>query len=39
LGGKEREITSKKEMIIQTKKLQNPPYPERLAIEKLVISP
>ena len=39
LRGKERETTSRKQMIIQTGKLQIPPYPERLAIEKLVVSP
>ena len=39
LGGKERETTSRKKMIIQTGKLQTPPYPKRLAIEKPVVSP
>ena len=39
MGGKDRETTSRKLTIIQTGQLQTPPYPKRLAIEKLVVSP
>ena len=39
LGGKERKTTPRKQMIIQTRELQTLPYPERLAIEKPVVSP
>ena len=41
MEGKEKEINSKKQMIIQTRQFQapkTPPYPETLAIEKHVVS-
>jgi hypothetical protein len=42
LGGKEKKMISRNQLIIQTGKFQapkTPPYPERLTIEKPVVSP